>query len=294
MNNTISEAIREKYGNGVSVTGRSHVYGGDINESSLLTLSNGEKMFVKQNRGMKTDFFEAEAQGLRSIASTGAVKAARPVAVGIDEGRPYLLLEYISSGQKTSSFWEDFGRKLAGMHRAGTSSFTEGGLFGYISDNYIGSTRQINTVHSSWIDFYRTRRLEPQFKMAWRYFDKAVQDMTGRLLDGLDRWLIEPDHPSLLHGDLWGGNFMVSEDGEPVLIDPAVYVGHAEADIAMTELFGGFAPAFYDSYRAENPFADGYGDRRDLYNLYHLLNHLNLFGRSYLGGVVRIISHYAG
>lgn len=286
---SIEEAIKDIYGSSVSITGKSPVYGGDINDSSLLALSNGEKVFLKENHGKGDDFFAAEATGLRAIEATGTIDAAHVITYGTD----YLLLEYIETGSKSSSFWEAFGRGLAAMHKAGTSGFVSGGRFGFDKDNYIGASRQLNKSGDTWIGFFRSMRLEVQFKMADRYFDDADRKRISHLLERLDDLLIEPAHPSLLHGDLWGGNFMVSKDSMPVLIDPAVYVGCAEADIAMTELFGGFAPAFYDSYRRENPFEPGYSDRRDLYNLYHILNHLNLFGGSYLSGVLRTLRHFS-
>ncbi len=290
----IEEAIKGKYGSSVVITGKSPVYGGDINDSSLLALSNGAKVFLKENRAKGENFFAAEAAGLRSIAATSAIDAAHVISSGTDNGKAYLLLEYIETGSKSITFWETFGRKLAMMHKADTTDFVSNGRFGFDTDNYIGATPQKNSAKESWIEFFRTMRLEVQFRMADKYFDSEDRKRISRLLDRLDDLLVEPDHASLLHGDLWGGNFMVSKDSQPVLIDPAVYVGHAEADIAMTELFGGFAPAFYDSYKSENPFAAGYADRRDIYNLYHILNHLNLFGGSYLSGVQRTVRRYAG
>lgn len=293
MERTVSETIKEIYGNEVTVTGRSGVYGGDINESYALELSNGERVFLKMNQGKPEEFFIAEAEGLRAIEATGTIGAAHVLGMGTDGGAAYLLLEYIEKGYKTLDFWSVFGCELAHMHKADTSSFVRG-KYGFSADNYIGATRQINTPCDTWIDFFRTRRLEFQFKLAWDDFDESDRSMIMKLLDKIDALLIDPDAPSLIHGDLWGGNFMTGEDGKAVLIDPAVYVGCAEADIAMTELFGGFAPQFYDAYRQENPFEPGYSDRRDLYNLYHLLNHLNLFGGSYYGAVMRIVRHYAG
>ena len=285
----IEEAIKDIYGSSVGITGKRPVYGGDINDSSMLTLSDGRKVFLKENHGKESDFFAAEAAGLRSIDATGTVDAAHVIAHGGD----YLLLEYIETGSKSTSFWETFGRKLAAMHKADTSAFVSVGRFGFDTDNYIGASRQFNNACDTWIDFFRTMRLEVQFKMADRYFDDTDRMRISKFLDRLDDLLIEPARPSLLHGDLWGGNFMVSRDSQPVLIDPAVYVGHAEADIAMTELFGGFAPVFYDSYKTENPFEPGYADRRDIYNLYHILNHVNLFGSSYLPGAVRTLRRFA-
>lgn len=292
MSRSVAEAVKEIFGSDVTVTGHTPVYGGDINESGLLTLSNGERVFIKRNSGKPDDFFTAEADGLKAIADTDTIRVPGVLGSGSDSGELFLLLEYIEKGYKTPDFFNVFGRQLADMHHADTSKYVQGGVYGFLTDNYIGATRQINTPAGSWIDFYRNSRLEVQFRMALDYFDETDRKRIRQLLDRLNDLLIEPEHPSLIHGDLWGGNFMVGNAGEPMLIDPAVYVGHAEADIAMTELFGGYAPEFYDTYKAENPFEPGYADRRDLYNLYHLLNHLNLFGGSYLGGVLRTVRRY--
>ena len=150
----------------------------------------------------------------------------------------------------------------------------------------------MNTAYDSWIDFFRECRLKPQFESAAPYFDQSDQKKISRILERADRILIEPEHPSLLHGDLWSGNVIAGNDGRAWLIDPAVYVGHAEADIAMTELFGGFSPSFYGAYCEAAPMQPGYHRRRNLYNLYHLLNHLNLFGQAYLSSVKHIINEY--
>ena len=146
----------------------------------------------------------------------------------------------------------------------------------------------------SWISFFRDCRLVPQFRDAMHWFDDAARKQIAYLLDHLDVYLEEPEHPSLLHGDLWSGNFITGSDGNAWLIDPAAYVGHAEADLAMTELFGGFSQRFYDAYREVHPIHPGYGHRRELYNLYHLLNHLNLFGGSYLPSVNRVLRDFGG
>ena len=151
---------------------------------------------------------------------------------------------------------------------------------------------QENTPEHSWIIFFRNHRLIPQFKKAEVWFDSSDRKRISRLLDNLEDDLQEPDFPSLLHGDLWSGNYITGKDGEAWLIDPAVYVGHAEADLAMTELFGGFPQRFYGAYNEVNPIDPGFRDRRDLYNLYHLLNHLNLFGGSYLEPVKQILRVY--
>ena len=269
------------------------VSGGDINESYRLTLENGENVFMKMNLGASESFFKAEADGLRAIADTGAISVPSVICYGMDNGRAFLLLELIESGRKKRDFWELFGRALAMMHFADTSLYVSGGKYGFISDNYIGRSVQKNNPHSDWISFFRDCRLLPQFRMAEKYFDRSERASIIKFLDKLDTLLIEPDRPSLLHGDLWSGNFMTDRDGNAVLIDPAVYVGSAEVDIAMTQLFGGFDSHFYGAYMEAVPMQPGYSDRRDIYNLYHLLNHLNMFGASYFSSVKRIIERYA-
>ena len=188
-----------------------------------------------------------------------------------------------------------FAQNLAAMHNADTSIYFEkGGKFGFFQDNFIGARPQVNTPCDSWISFFRDNRLAPQFKDADSYFDSSDRALITKLLDHLEDFLIEPEKPSLLHGDLWRGNVMCGPDGKAMLIDPACYVGHAEADLAMTELFGGFPPEFYEAYCNSRPLQPGYENRRDLYNLYQLLNHLNLFGPSYLEPVKSIVAEYVG
>ena len=186
------------------------------------------------------------------------------------------------------------------MHAADTAFlFPERGgqtTYGFPIDNYIGSTPQINTPKDSWVDFFRECRLHPQVRMAYDagYLERSAMRQADSIMERLETLLPEPDHPSLLHGDLWGGNYMTGPDGKAWLIDPATYVGHREADLAMTELFGGFAPAFYSAYRSIAHVDAGYDERRDLYNLYHLLNHVNLFGYSYVGSVLHILNRFGG
>ena len=179
------------------------------------------------------------------------------------------------------------------MHQAETSALLSEGRFGLDRDNYIGAGEQINTPKASWVDFFRECRLSVQLRRASHYFDHNLLALSSRLLDRLSELLTEPASPALLHGDLWSGNYIEGSDGKAWLIDPAVYLGHPEADLAMTELFGRFHPGFYRAYQEESPLQAGYEDRRDLYNLYHLLNHLNLFGPSYLSAVAGIIRRYA-
>lgn len=293
---SLEEAIVALFGRGAVIAKTERIYGGDINEAYALTLGDGHRVFVKTNGGKEASFFAAEAAGLGAIARTGAVGTPQILGFGADAGRlgrSFLLLEFVSAKRKVSDYWETLGRELAAMHRADTADLVRNGRFGLGDDNYIGMRRQANTPHESWIAFFRDCRLKPQFDVAARYFDAADIRRITQLMDHLEDFLAEPEHPSLLHGDLWAGNVMAGNDGKAWLIDPAVYVGHAEADIAMTELFGGFPAAFYGAYREAGILPPEYKQRRDLYNLYHLLNHLNMFGGGYLSSVRRIVERYA-
>lgn len=293
---SLEEAMAALFGRGAVIARTERIYGGDINEAYALTLGDGHRVFMKTNGGKEASFFAAEAAGLCAIARTGAVGIPQILGFGADAGRlgrSFLLLEFVSAKRKVSDYWETLGRELAAMHRADTADLVQNGRFGLGDDNYIGMRRQGNTPHESWIKFFRDCRLKPQFDAAARYFDSADIRKITRLMDHLENFLAEPEHPSLLHGDLWAGNVMTGNDGKAWLIDPAAYVGHAEADIAMTELFGGFPAAFYDAYREAGILPPEYRQRRDLYNLYHLLNHLNMFGGGYLSSVRRIVERYA-
>jgi fructosamine-3-kinase len=195
-------------------------------------------------------------------------------------------MKFIESAEPNSRYWENFAHDLASLHKADTS-----GLF---EDLPHSATPQQNVPADSWVSFFRQNRLAPQFKAADSCFTDSERTMISKLLDHLDKFLPEPKQPSLVHGDLWSGNVMCGKDGKALLIDPASYVGHAEVDLAMTELFGGFPQEFYEAYRSENPLEPGYEERRDLYNLYQLLNHLNLFGKTYLEPVLSIVREYVG
>ena len=283
-------------GNDAEIMTIKPVHGGDINEAYLLELSDGSSVFMKKHAGSDPEFFQAEADGLEAIRRTKTISVPGVIRVGTDPscGKVYLLMQHVRSAAPRPDFWERFGRELAGMHRALTEEILTAGRYGFASDNYIGSNRQINTPAETWIQFYRDRRLEYQYRMAQHFLDQTDRKAMQYILDHLEDWLVEPAYPSLLHGDLWGGNFITGHDGYAWLIDPAVYVGNREADLAMTELFGGFSRTFYDAYQETAPLEAGYEERRDLYHLYHLLNHLNLFGAGYLSSVRQILHRYAG
>lgn len=292
---SVREALSGISGSKAELAQSRRIAGGDINEAYGLTLTDGTQIFLKSNRKENLSFFQTEVSGLNALAQTGAIGTPEILCTGTDEegaGKSFLMLGFIEPGQRIPDYWAVFARELAAMHQAETADFVSGGKFGFAADNYIGSGTQRNTVSTGWIDFYRDSRLVPQFERASRYFGTAEEKKIDRLLAHLGDRLVEPEHPSLLHGDLWSGNVMTGPDGKAWLIDPAAYVGHAEADLAMTELFGGFPRAFYDAYQEAAPFQPGYDERRDLYHLYHLLNHLNLFGRGYFSSVKNIINRY--
>lgn len=289
--NSLAGALVDLFGNSVAITETDRLSGGDINKAYGLTLNTGDKIFMKANAKSNAAFFTAEAAGLSAIASTKAISTPKIICTGTDDGEDvgysFLLLEFIKSSGKISTYWETFAQELAAMHKADV-----GKEFGFSQDNFIGARPQQNTPAISWISFFRDQRLAPQFEAADSYFSPSDREKITKLLDNMDRFLIEPEQPSLLHGDLWSGNVMCGSDGKAMLIDPACYVGHREADLAMTELFGGFPQSFYDVYKEAFPLQPGYEERRDLYNLYQLLNHLNLFGPTYLDPVLSIVGEY--
>ena len=293
---SLLEAIRLICGQERIMAGKSPVFGGDINEAFRLTLDDGTSLFMKSNAPNLLPAFEAEQAGLQAIADTGAIGTVKVLGIGTDpDGFSFLLQEFVTPGKKNRDYWERLGAELYAMHSAPVpagKAGEKGNGFGFGADNFIGSRRQKNTWTDEWIPFFRDCRLRPQLKAAERWLDQRDRKLADSLLDHLDQYLIEPDAPSLIHGDLWAGNVMTGSDGRAWIIDPAAYYGHPEADLAMTELFGGFAPDFYDSYFACAKMEAGYQDRKDIYNLYHLLNHLNLFGVSYLSSVQRILRRY--
>jgi len=280
----IARAISRATGASFRPTEASSIGGGCIN--SAVRLSDGERSyFVKTNDPASRPMFEAERDGLRAMALPQAPRVPSPVADGATDGVAFLALEYVPMGRLSGSGWSRLGGQLAALHRATAEEF------GWHRDNTIGSTPQINDPSPSWIEFWRERRLGYQLALAERkglnrFVVRRGYDLMERvdgLFDGYD------PQPSLLHGDLWSGNVAADEQGEPVLFDPAVYYGDREADIAMSELFGRFDERFYEAYHEAWPLDPGYDTRRTLYNLYHILNHFNLFGGGYAGQVASMI-----
>jgi protein-ribulosamine 3-kinase len=258
------------------------VGGGCINSAAVLT-DPSQRWFVKLNRADRLDMFEAESDGLAAMAATDSIRVPRPLCTGIAGGQAFIAMEFVEFGGPPADGGALAGERLAAMHLAARQG-TDQRRFGWHRDNTIGSTPQHNDACSDWVSFWRSHRLGFQLQLAARHGHRGRLAERGALL--LERFDVLIDHgpvPSLLHGDLWGGNIAAAADGEPVIFDPACYVGDREADVAMTELFGGFGARFYDAYNAVWPLEAGYRIRKTLYNLYHILNHLNLFGAGYLG-----------
>jgi len=227
--------------------------------------------------------FEAEYEALNAIVETASIRAPEPIRCGITGNNAWLLMEYISFQGGTTRA-QEMGTQLAQMHRH------QGEQFGWHINNTIGSTPQINTTSSDWVEFWREHRLGYQIKLA---SDKGIGQSAVSLCEQLSRRLDDffthyKPQASLLHGDLWSGNAAFDQQGDPVIFDPASYYGDREADLAMTELFGGFGAAFYTAYQSAWPLDEGYKIRKILYNQYHILNHYNLFGGSYGNQAVRM------
>ncbi|MCB1986434.1 MAG: fructosamine kinase family protein [Burkholderiales bacterium] len=251
------------------------VSGGCINQTFCVA-DDQRRFFVKTNRADGLPMFSAEAAGLDEIGRSNTLRVPQPVCWGQNEHNAWLVLEHIDLNHRSSNA-ESLGRGLAAMHAVKAAQF------GWTRDNTIGSTPQINTLSSDWLSFWRTNRLKYQLDLAkTKGHHGKLQNLGEQLLENLDQFFTSyVPTPSLLHGDLWRGNFSYDHTGQPVLFDPAVYHGDRETDLAMTELFGGFPERFYSAYRHEYPLDSGYNTRKIFYNLYHILNHLNLFGGGY-------------
>lgn len=273
----IKFVLNSKFGGNVSLLNVQSVSGGCINNSCKIISSCG-KFFLKWNNNAPSEMFEVESRGLDLLKESNTLYI--PETISYDKN--YLLMEFVDDGEKNNRFWEKFGRRLSQMHQK-TNLF-----YGLDYDNFIGSLDQKNDFKISWIDFFINQRILPQLALGG--FSPDFLSSFDKMFVKLDS-LFPKEPPSLLHGDLWSGNFLVNESG-PVLIDPAVYFGFREMDIAMSKLFSGFDDRFYSSYNEQNPLSDGWKDRLDLCNLYPLLVHVNLFGGSYYNRVKGILSRF--
>jgi fructosamine-3-kinase len=268
----LAEAVARALGSAVQSS--CAVAGGDINDANQMTLADGRVVFVKSNFGADPTMFAAEARGLAWLAQARALRVPQVLAVG----ETFLVLERISPARRPPDFDERLGRDLAALHRFGAPGF------GLDHDNFIGRLPQSNTPAASWPEFYRSRRLEPQLRLARDagLCSSAMARGFDRLFTVLDERVGPAEPPARLHGDLWGGNMIVDQTGAGCLIDPAVYGGHREVDLAMMRLFGGFGHHVFAAYEEAWPLSPGHEDRVPLYQLYFLMVHVNLFGGPYV------------
>jgi fructosamine-3-kinase len=267
---------------GARATHHERLGGGDINDAFEVTMADGAKVFVKTHPNPPIGMFPAEARGLEWLDEANALRVPQVLAVSEE----FLALELLESARRQQGFDVALGRGLARLHGFGAPTFGLG------HDNFIGRLAQSNRIGTDWPSFYWSERLEPQLRLA------SDRGLVGApllrrfetLRSALPELVGDPEPPSRLHGDLWGGNLHIDETGAPCLIDPAVYGGHREVDLAMMRLFGGFGPRVFDAYAEASPLQPGAAQRVPLYQLYPLLVHVNLFGRSYVGSVERALS----
>jgi protein-ribulosamine 3-kinase len=265
----------------------SAVGGGCINHGGKLETSSGT-FFLKWNDALKyRDMLALEVRGLNLLQSKQTIRIPSVIDSGEEDGFQFLLMRFIEQGRRSAHYWENFGSQLASLH---SNSFN---VYGLDHDNYIGSLHQANHTNASWTDFFIHNRLQAQLDLAASRtrVPSSVQKKFEKLFLKLPS-LLPNEKPSLLHGDLWSGNILIDESGEPCLIDPATYYGHREVDLSMTQLFGGFDNQYFKAYQETWPLMPGFEERFDLYNLYPLLVHVNLFGPSYLGQVDSILNRF--
>jgi len=281
------QLLKEKLNRKVELVSVSSVGGGSINDAFRFE-TNAGKFFIKKNSASRfPQMFEKEILGIELLASAKEISVPKVVGSGVSGNEAFLVLNFIESAGKSNAFWEDFGKNLANLHKHSASNF------GLNHDNYIGSLFQSNRKHDNWADFFREERLEVQVKLA-----RDNGKLGRETVNALERFYLKIDEifpkesPSLIHGDLWGGNFMVNEIGEAVIIDPAVYYGHREMDLGMSQLFGGFDQQFYEAYNRNYPLEKSWQRRVDYCNLYPLMVHVNLFGGGYLGSVNSILRKF--
>ena len=280
MKENLSQLLESIYGKSIQIKCVEPIRGGCINETQVLKLSNGEQVFLKYNPSPPMNFFNAETEGLRLLGKPKYGPRV-PLFLGIsNELNPqFLLLEYIETSTPKDGFASRFGQALAEMHRETQEQY------GLDHDNFIGKTIQKNNLELDGLVFFREHRIRFQQELArkTRGLPKSIDNRLDLFCEKLGSLLdLNDEKPALLHGDLWSGNYFASHDQTPYIFDPAVYFGLREADLAMTEMFGRLPQEFYSTYQEVFPTQPGYTERKDIYNLYHLLNHYNLFGGSYL------------
>ncbi len=277
----ISDTLSESFNSTKPVTG------GSISSAYLLETSN-KSFFLKINKAPNAiEMFQAEQEGLDAIEKSDTISVPHVHLVDSYNEKAFILMDYVNNKRPEPSDYSRLGMELARLHLGEQKDF------GFTSDNFIGSLPQSNKIHTDWVEFYLEERLYPQLQLALRtnLLSKKEVPTKERGIDVFSRFLNDVS-PSLLHGDLWGGNYLISTEGVPYLIDPAVYRGHFMIDIAMSKLFGSFGDEFYNAYHEIIPKPEYYNEQIDLYQLYFLLVHLNLFGRGYYSSVSEILNRY--
>ncbi len=279
----IAEHISQTLNKPFQIQQHKSIGGGSINSAYQVTGDDARLYFIKLNTASLEFMFQVEFDSLIELLQVGTIQIPRPVCFGTAGSESYLVLEHIAMTSHGDQ--QQLGYALAQMHKITTAQY------GWHQNNIIGSTPQSNRAHNDWLTFWREERLLPQIKMLYdKGYKNQLQPLSDKLLNNLDSILAGHNPPaSLLHGDLWSGNYAFDEQGRPVIFDPALYYGDREADLAMTELFGGFSQDFYQAYNEAWPLAYDYNHRKTLYNLYHILNHANLFGTSYLNQAISMM-----
>ncbi|HHJ36120.1 MAG TPA: fructosamine kinase family protein [Gammaproteobacteria bacterium] len=279
----VIQHIEDVTGNVFSVARQQRLSGGSINDAFMLSDDAGQQYFVKTNGPGKKAMFEAEDRGLRALAASHTLKVPTPVCSGETRQHSYIVMEYLALHGQADPF--RLGEQLAAMHRHTAERF------GWQIDNTIGATHQSNAWQQDWLTFWAEQRLGFQLKLAAQNgYGGELQVLGERLLLDMSRlFTARQIQPSMLHGDLWGGNVAGMADGTPVIFDPAFYYGDREADIAMTYVFGGFTADFYAAYQDAYPLDDGFDVRKTFYNIYHIINHLNMFGGAYHGQSIHML-----
>jgi fructosamine-3-kinase len=284
----VEDALRKHTGDRSDIASVTRVGGGCISPSTCIASAKGERWFLKWSAGRSpSDFFHQEARSLRALRGTGVIRVPEVVAASDS----WLLLEWLEPGRGTGNSWAKLGRDLAALHGVAAE------MFGWECDNYIGSLPQENQQRADWPVFWRDARIVPQLEraLAAGHLSSAEGKRFDSFLDSVADVLAvgNEEGAALLHGDLWNGNVHMMVSGEAALVDPSTYYGHREVDLAMAELFGGFGQAFFEAYDEALPLLAGYREqRRSAYQLYYLLVHVNLFGRGYVDGALRVVRDY--
>jgi fructosamine-3-kinase len=285
----VAAALGAAVGHPVEIHSREPLGGGSINDVALLRTSAGPFVLKSSRRSGAAAMLRAEAAGLEALAASGTPLAVPRTVVVHGDPEPFLVLEYLDASPRANAFDDLVGAGLAALHRATAEQF------GFSHDNFCGATPQPNPWTGSWVAFYGAWRIGHQLALAVDAgrLTQSEARLVDRLIMRMGDWIDEPEAPSLIHGDLWSGNLHRDGAGRPALLDPAVYYAHREAEVGMMTLFGGFSVRVFDAYHDAFPLEPGWRDRQPIYQLYHLMNHLNLFGAGYHGQVTSIVRRFA-